>query len=106
MRDVSDATFAEDVLTSDVAVAVDFWAPWCGPCEALEPVLAALEEEHAGRLEVVRVDVDANPDAAARYGVLSLPTTILFAGGEARATVIGARSREHYARAWSPWLTG
>jgi thioredoxin 1 len=104
VRDVSDATFAEEVLASDVAVAVDFWAPWCRPCEALEAVLAALEVEHGGRLRVARVDVDTNPDTASRYGVLALPTTILFAGGEARATVVGARSREHYARAWAPWL--
>jgi thioredoxin 1 len=104
VHDVSDATFADEVLAADIAVAVDFWAPWCRPCEALEPVLAALEEEHAGRLRVARVDVDQNPDAAARYGVLALPTTILFAGGEARSTVVGARSREHFARAWAPWL--
>ena len=106
MRDVSDATFADDVLAAGGPVAVDFWAPWCRPCEALEPVLAELEAEHAGRLVVARLDVDTNPDTATRYGVLSLPTTILFAGGEARATVVGARSREQLERAWAPWLGG
>jgi len=106
MHDVTDATFADEVLAAEGAVAVDFWAPWCRPCEALEPVLAALEREHAGRLAVARLDVDANPETAARYGVLSLPTTILFAGGEARSTVTGARPREHFARAWASWLTG
>jgi thioredoxin 1 len=105
MHDVTDATFADDVLAAEVPVAVDFWAPWCRPCEALEPVLAGLEAEHGGRLRVARLDVDANPQTASRYGVLSLPTTILFAGGEPRETVLGARSREHYARAWAPWVT-
>ena len=106
MVDVTDASFADEVLGSELPVAVDFWAPWCKPCEALEPVLAALEAEQGGRLRVARVDVDRNPAVASRYGVLSLPTTILFAGGEPRETVLGARSREHYARAWAPWLTG
>ena len=105
MQDVTDTSFADEVLGSELPVAVDFWAPWCKPCEALEPVLAALEDEHAGRLRVARVDVDSNPVVASRYGVLSLPTTILFAGGEPRGTVLGARSREHYERAWAPWLT-
>jgi thioredoxin 1 len=105
VRDVTDASFGADVLSSSVPVAVDFWAPWCRPCEALEPVLAGLEEEHAGRLTIARVNVDANPDVAARYGVLSLPTTILFADGEARSSVVGARSREHYVREWASWLT-
>ena len=105
MEDVTDTTFADEVLASEIPVAVDFWAPWCRPCEALEPVLAALEQEHAGRLRVARIDVDSNPDVASRYDVLSLPTTILFADGEARSSVVGARSRDHYVRAWASWLT-
>jgi thioredoxin 1 len=105
VQDVTDASFADEVLGSELPVAVDFWAPWCKPCEALEPVLAALEEEHAGRLRVARIDVDSNPVVASRYDVLSLPTTILFAGGVPRGTVLGARSRDHYERAWASWLT-
>lgn len=106
MHEVTDQTFADEVLGSDVPVAVDFWAPWCRPCDALTPVLAGLEAEHAGRLTVARLNVDANPVVASQYGVLSLPTTILFAGGEAKSSVIGARSRDHYARAWASWIRG
>ena len=104
MADVTDATFADEVLAAGVPVVVDFWAPWCGPCRAVEPVLARLEEEHGGRLRIARVDVDSNPDVAARYGVLALPTAILFSGGEARATVVGPRSQRQYERAFAPWL--
>ena len=100
MRDVTDASFEEDVLRSPLPVVVDFWAPWCGPCKAVEPVLEELAQAHAARLRVVRLDVDANPRTAARYRVLSLPTAILFARGEARATVLGARRRDHYERAF------
>jgi thioredoxin 1 len=103
-RDVTDATFADEVLAAGVPVVVDFWAPWCGPCRAVEPVLARLEAEHDGRLRLARVDVDANPDVAARYGVLALPTAILFSGGEPREMVVGPRSQSHYERAFAPWL--
>jgi thioredoxin 1 len=102
--DVTDATFQKDVLEADVPVAVDFWAPWCGPCKAIEPILAELERESRGRIEVARLNVDENPDSAVRYDVLSLPTVILFEGGEARNVVVGARPRAHFERAWGEWL--
>ena len=105
MRDVTDATFEAEVLRADTPVVVDFWAPWCGPCHAVEPVLAALAEEHEGRVEFVRLDIDQNLRTASRYEVLSIPTAILFEGGEARETVVGARPRSYYERAWSDWLT-
>jgi thioredoxin 1 len=98
VKEVSDATFAEEVLASGQPVLVDFWAPWCGPCKAIEPALEELP------LEVVKLDIDANPLTAARYGVLSIPTVMLFADGEPRATVHGARPRKHFEKAFAAYL--
>ena len=103
MREVTDATFADEVLAAAGPVVVDFWAPWCKPCEAIEPILEALADEHA--LKLVRLDIDEHLGTPSRYGVLSLPTVILFEGGEPRATVIGARPRAHFERAFAPWLS-
>ncbi len=103
MREVTDTTFEADVVRAEGVVVVDFWAPWCKPCEAIAPILEALAAEHG--FELVRVDIDEHLGVPSRYGVLSLPTVILFEGGEPRSTVIGARPRSHYERAWAAWLT-
>jgi thioredoxin 1 len=98
MRAVTDETFEAEVLRSPKPVVVDFWAPWCAPCRRIEPELEQLAAELTG-VEFVRLDVDANPVSASRYDVLSLPTVAMFTDGELRTTVVGARSRRHYADA-------
>jgi thioredoxin 1 len=97
--EVTDETFERDVLQADLPIVLDFWAPWCGPCKAVEPVLERLEAESEGRMELAKLNIDENPLTAARYDVLSIPTTIVFDGGEPRATLVGARPRSHYERA-------
>ena len=102
MREVTDGTFAAEVLEADGPVIVDFWAPWCKPCEAIEPALEGIAADTG--VALLRLNVDQHLGAPSRYGVLSLPTVILFAGGEPRATVVGARPRHHFERAFAEWL--
>jgi thioredoxin 1 len=102
VREVTDATFEEEVLKADGRTIVDFWAPWCKPCDAIAPVLEAIAADHG--LGLVRLNIDEHIGVPSRYGVLSLPTVILFEDGEPRTTVVGARPRSHYERAWAAWL--
>jgi len=104
VKEVTDASFEQDVLGSAKPVVVDFWAPWCGPCRAVHPVLEQLAEEHGERVEFAKLNVDDNPSAASRYDVFSIPSVILFEGGEARETLVGARPRSHYERTFAHWL--
>ena len=103
MLDVGDETFEADVLRAGRPVVVDFWAPWCGPCRAVTPVLEQLAET-TEKVGFVKLDIDENPVTASRFDVLSIPTVILFAGGEARETVVGARPRSHYERVFANYL--
>jgi thioredoxin 1 len=103
VRAVTDETFEQDVLQAGRPVVVDFWAPWCGPCKAIEPAL----DELAGttdNVEFVKLDIDENPRTANTYGVLSLPTVMLFAGGEPRRTVFGARPKRHFEKTFAPYF--
>jgi thioredoxin 1 len=101
---VTDATFPDQVLASHVPVVVDFWAPWCRPCKAIEPSLVEIAAASEGRLRLVKLDIDTNLGTPSRYGVLSIPTVILFAGGEARETIVGQRGKGHYERVFAPYL--
>jgi thioredoxin 1 len=103
MRSVTDATFDAEVLAAGNPVVVDFWAPWCGPCKAIEPALEELAAANGG-VEFVKLDIDENPRVADRYGVLSLPTVMLFAGGEPRETVYGARPKNHFQKTFEPYF--
>ena len=104
MDTVGSGQFDERVLGSPVPVIVDFWAPWCKPCDAIEPHLRDLADEWGERVRLVRVNVDDEAGLSSRYGVLSLPTVILFADGEPKATVYGAQPRRRFEREFAPHL--
>ena len=93
MREVTDATFEKDVLQAEKPVLVDFWAAWCGPCRRVAPVLEQIAAEHADKLEIVKLNVDENPETAMRYQVTSIPAMKLYSGGEVVKTVIGAKPK-------------
>ena len=103
MRDVTDASFEEDVLSAGKPVVVDFWAPWCGPCKAIHPILEQLATE-TDKVEFVKLDIDAHPVHASRYDVLSIPTVILFSEGAAREVVVGARPAKHFRETFASYL--
>jgi thioredoxin 1 len=90
VTEVSDVSFEQEVLKSEVPVLIDFWAPWCGPCKAIAPVVEQLAGEYDGRLKVVKMNVDDNPQTPSRYGVRGIPNLILFKRGEPAAQIVGA----------------
>lgn len=87
--EVTDATFQQEVLDSPTPVLVDFWAAWCGPCRALAPSVDAVAEEQSGKVKVCKLDVDANPTVAGQFGIRSIPTLILFSGGQNVGQLVG-----------------
>lgn len=87
---VTDGTFESEVLKSNLPVLVDFWAPWCGPCKAIAPVLDELAKEYAGKVKVLKMNVDDNTQTPARFGVRGIPNLILFQGGQVKEQIVGA----------------
>ncbi|MEZ5799531.1 MAG: thioredoxin [Nitratireductor sp.] len=90
---VDKSNFQSDVLNSDVPVVVDFWAEWCGPCKMIAPSLEEISTEMAGKVKITKLNIDENPDLAAQYGVRSIPTLVLFKGGEPASMQVGARPK-------------
>lgn len=90
---VMDSTFEQEVLKCDLPVLVDFWAPWCGPCRAMGPVIDELANEYVGRLKILKMNVDENPASPSKYGIRAIPTLILFKGGEVVDQSTGAVSK-------------
>lgn len=93
---VTDSNFEEKVLKAERPILVDFWAEWCGPCKMAEPVLDELSEEHKGKVDIVKIDVDANRDTTMKYQVMSIPTTILFKEGKEVGKQIGFAGKTAY----------
>lgn len=87
---MTDVTFKAEVLDSSVPVMVDFWAPWCGPCKMIAPMVDEIAREFSGKAKAVKINTDESPDTASKYGVRSIPTVMIFKGGERKETIIGA----------------
>ncbi len=97
--EVSDQTFEQEVIKSSTPVLIDFWAPWCGPCKAIAPVVEQLAGEYAGRLKVVKMNVDDNPQTPGRYGVRGIPNLLVIKGGQVADQIVGAVPKAHLVKA-------
>ncbi len=105
-RDVTDATFDTEVLQSSKPVMVDFWATWCGPCRKVSPLLEEIATEMADKIDIVKLDIDQNPETTRRYQIMSVPTMLIFKNGEPVASVVGARPKSELVRKIEEALAG
>ena len=104
VTELTEATFDEEMATSDVPVLVEFWAEWCPPCRMIAPILDEIALDHADRLRVLKVNSDENPELSRRYDVMSIPTMLIFSQGELQARLVGARSRARLLEELAPVL--
>ncbi|MFN0148553.1 MAG: thioredoxin [Dehalococcoidia bacterium] len=93
VRELTDANFDTDVVKSELPVLVDFWAPWCGPCRMVAPVVAELSDEYAGKVSFFKMNTDENPQVPTKFGIRSIPTLLIFKGGELKGTIVGYRPK-------------
>ncbi|WP_374928351.1 thioredoxin [Kytococcus sedentarius] len=100
----TDATFDQDVLKSELPVLVDFWADWCGPCKRVAPILEEIAKDAEGKLRIVKLNTDENPQTAARYGITSIPTMHVFFQGDVAKTIIGAQPKPKLLKELEPFL--
>ncbi len=101
----TDQNFEEEVLKSESPVVVDFWAPWCGPCRIVSPVIEELAKEYEGKVKVGKINVDENPHTQSHYGIMSIPSILMFKKGQPIKTMIGAQGKENYKKAIEEMLS-
>ena len=93
VRELTDANFDTDVVKNELPVLVDFWAPWCGPCRMVAPVVAELSDEYAGKMSFFKMNTDENPQVPTKFGIRSIPSLLIFKGGELKGTIVGYRPK-------------
>lgn len=103
-KETTDATFDADVLKSEKPVLVDFWAPWCGPCKAVAPILEEIAEANADKIDVVKLNTDQNPQVSAKYGITGIPTLNVYVGGEVVKSIVGALPKPKLLKELQPFL--